>query len=324
MRTTPLKIGELTLPHRLIQGPLAGISCAAFRGLFTDFMQPAYAVTEMISAHSMLQHHRLNPRYLAKSPQENRWCIQLSGNDPMLLAEATQIATSYEPDLIDLNCGCPKPKIRSKGSGSALTDDLPQLQKVIHAMRQATTLPLTVKIRVSGQSNLPTNYLQAVKVIEQEGADAIIVHGRHHSEGYDVKASYQQIANVVETVNIPVIANGDILNRESLLHCLKTTQAAGFMIARGGIGHPWIFQEMLQPNFIHSKEQSLLYFKKHLIALAALEGCETTALLQGRRLLKWYFPELSAAQLANCYKILKLFQLCDKLADLILLKSNKE
>ncbi|MDF1827464.1 MAG: tRNA-dihydrouridine synthase family protein [Legionellaceae bacterium] len=298
---TPFYIGSLRLSNRLIQAPLAGISCAPFRELFSKYTKPAYAVTEMISAHSILQHDKLNPRYLAHSPKEGPWCIQLSGNDPELMHQATEIAARYQPDLIDLNCGCPKPKIRSRGCGSALMDSLGNLQNVVTAMRQATTLPLTVKIRVGGQTD-DDAYLEAASVIEACGADAIIVHGRHHSEDYDVAANYQHIKHVVDRVTIPVIANGDVRDRASMQRCFQASGAAAIMIARGSLGRPWLFQELLGHNITPSASEILDVFTYHIEQLAKLEGSDKTALLQARRLLKWYFPSLNATQLACCYE----------------------
>jgi len=302
---TSFRIGALELSNRLIQAPLAGISCAPFRELFSLYTKPAYAVTEMISAHSMLQHEKLNQRYLAHSNQEGPWCIQLSGSDPELMHQATQIAASYQPDLIDLNCGCPKPKIRSRGCGSALMESPQVLGNVVRAMRKATTLPLTVKIRVGD-----THHLEAATVIEACGADAIVVHGRHHSEDYDVAANYQRIREVVERVNIPVIANGDVCDKASMQHCFDETGAAAIMIARGSLGKPWLFQELLSGKAITpSVPEILSVFQQHINQLAELEASEKVALLQARRLLKWYFPSLSREQLACCYAIDDLKQL---------------
>ncbi|MDX2345441.1 MAG: tRNA-dihydrouridine synthase [Legionella sp.] len=298
-----LQIGTLKLSSRLIQAPLAGISCAPFRALFAQYTQPAYAVTEMISAHSILQHQKLNPRYLAHSNQEGPWCIQLSGQTPDLMYEATQIAASFKPDLIDLNCGCPKPKIRAKGCGSALMDSPKNLEAVVSAMRKATNLPLTVKIRTSGDT-IDKNYLEAANIIEACGADAVIVHGRHYSEDYDVAANYEHIKQVVERVNIPVIANGDVSDTKSMQACFDASGAAGIMIARASIGKPWLFQALLENKIIQPTAFEILdLFKIHINQLAVLEGSEQVALFQARRLLKWYFPDLDSNQLADCYKI---------------------
>lgn len=309
-----LQIGTLTLPHALIQAPLAGISCAPFRELFSFYTKPAYAVTEMIPGHLILQYRRRNKRYLTRSNKEGLWCIQLSGHDPKVMYKATQVAASYQPDIIDLNCGCPKPKVRIKGSGSALLASPSILRDVVSAMRDATTLPLTVKIRVAG--NTPdVTYLEAASVIEQCGADALIVHGRHYSEDYDVPANYQQIKRVVEHVNIPVIANGDVRDHQSMQRCLETSGASGIMIGRGSIGRPWLFEELLTQKTINpSMLECMRLFKYHINQLATLEDNTITALFQARRFIKWYFPQLAQAQLLTCYEGASLEELYSTLA----------
>lgn len=309
----PLQLGTLRLPHRLIQAPLAGVSCAPFRTLFSLYTPPAYAVTEMISAHSILQHQTLNRRYLTRAPEEGRLCIQLSGENPELMYQAIDIAMQYQPDVIDLNCGCPKPKIRAKGCGSALLDSPKKLEAIVLAMRRATNVPLTVKIRVAGQTS-DEAYLEAATIIEACGADAIIVHGRHHSEDYDVPAAYAQIRRVVERVNIPVIANGDVSDRTSLEHCMNVSGASAVMIGRGSIGKPWLFKALLGAPHQPTKKEVHHVFQQHIHQLAALEASEQVALLQARRLLKWYFPNLDSRALAVCYTLQDLETLYGTLA----------
>lgn len=296
-------IGRLKLENRLIQAPLAGISCAPFRELFSLFIKPAYAVTEMISANSILENNDLiNRRYLSHSKNEGKWCIQLSGSDPKKLASAVKICEKYKPDLIDLNCGCPKPKIRAKGFGSALMDNPNKLREVVQALREATNLPLTVKIRTAGQTN-DERYLESASIIANSGADAIIVHGRHFSEDYDVPVNYLQIKKISEIVNIPVIANGDIYDLDSLQKALNSSGASAVMIGRASIGKPWLFQQLLTNSLDPSWEERIVLFNQHICQLSILEQNEFKALLQGRRLIKWYFPELSLTQLANCNRI---------------------
>lgn len=310
---TSFHIGTLKLKNRLIQAPLAGISCAPFRELFSLYTKPAYAVTEMISAYSVLNAQKIKPRYLAHTEQEAPWCIQLSGHDPKLIHQAIQIAAGYKPNLIDLNCGCPKPKIRMKGSGSALMDTPQTLQAVITAMRDATSLPLTAKIRTAGNTD-DERYLEAATIIEACGADAILVHGRHHSEGYDVAANYQQIKKITKRVKIPVIANGDVCDVTSMQRCFDESGATALMIGRASIGKPWLFQNLLDTATEPSSAECLRVFQQHIDRLAELEASEQTALFQARRLLKWYFPNLDKPQLADCYAITDLKRLYNFLA----------
>lgn len=299
--STPFNIRDLALSNRLVQAPLAGISCAPFRVLFSLYAKPAYAVTEMLSGYSMLQHKRLNPRYLTRADNEGAWCIQLSGSDPDVMYEATQIAASYGSDLIDLNCGCPKSKIRRKGAGSALMDAPKKLEAVVLAMRKATKLPLTVKIRTAGGTQ-DTQYLEAARIIEASGADAMIVHGRHYSEDYDVMAQYEQIRQIVSQVKIPVIANGDVCDRASMQRCFAETGAAAIMIGRGSIGRPWLFQQLLEGVAAPKVCDRMSAFEQHMTQLCELEGSEQVVLLQARRFLKWYFPELASYFKASLYE----------------------
>lgn len=342
---TRLQVGSLMLPHRLIQGPLAGISCAPFRSLFSLYEegQPAYTVTEMIPVKALLERQKSNTglarRYLSRSPHEGRLCVQLSGSNPNELHRATAIITnSHHADLIDLNCGCPKPKIRRKGAGSALTEELTALRAAVKAMRSATDLPLTVKIRVAGSTELAADPeqntdviahdLAVAAVIADSGADALIVHGRHHSDNYDVPANYTQIRRIVGAVDIPVIANGDVSDMPSLVACVEATGAAAVMVGRGSIGRPWLFQQLLtqirssrtvpNPEDISGCttavciEGVIAVFRHHVIELGRLEG-SAGALLQARRLLKWYFPWLSPAQLVLCFACDHLDELCELL-----------
>ena len=293
-------IGSLQLKSRLIQGPLAGISCAPFRELFSFYTNPAYAVTEMISAKSIVHNKNLNSRYLYKSPKEGLLCIQLSGNDPEIMYEAVKICLNYNPDLIDLNCGCPEPKIRKKGCGSALMDTPLILKSVIEAIRAATTIPVTVKIRTAGNTK-DNNYLNALNVLQKAQVDAIIVHGRHHTENYDVRANYQQIRNIVENSSIPIIANGDVYDKESMQHCFESTKASGIMLSRASIGRPWIYQELLANKNQPHQDERLTIFKYHIEQLITLEQNEHVAVMQARRLIKHYFPVLNNDYLKKCY-----------------------
>src|SRR5579885_1783842 len=150
----PLTLGNRTFPVNIIQGPLAGVSCAPFRALTWRYSKPAFSCTEMISCKTLIhQSEYSQQRFIAKDPDEGPVCFQLSGNHPVELAEATKIVTDHGADLIDLNCGCPVKKIRSRGAGSSLLSDATLLYKMICAMKASTHLPVSVKIRVQGGSD---------------------------------------------------------------------------------------------------------------------------------------------------------------------------
>ena len=280
---TPFSIGALQLPSRLIQGPLAGFSCAPFRELFTDFLPPAYCVTEMMSARDVIDKHLPSSRYLYRSPREKILCYQLSGNDPLMIAAAAARVESMGADLVDLNVGCPKPKIRKKGAGSALLEDEQRLVLIIEAVRRNVTIPLTVKIRLQDEAS----NVRIAKAIERAGADALIVHGRRWTDDYDIPCDKDSIAAIKQTIQIPVIANGDVSNQVSLLHLMQTGCDA-YMISRAGTGNPWLYQQLLGSSVEVTDALRQEYFRKHLEGLKDLED-EHRAVLQSRKLFRYYF-----------------------------------
>lgn len=299
---TPFKIGALTLPNRLIQGPLAGYSCAPFRQLFYRYTPPAYCVSEMISAHDALNKHQPESRYLYRAPEEARLCYQLSGNEPSIVAAAAVRMQALGADLIDLNCGCPKAKIRKKGAGSALLDEPDRLLDIIRSVRAAITVPFSVKIRITGDGR----DIALATAIEQAGADALIVHGRRWTDDYDIACNLSQIALIKQAVNLPVIANGDIADHATLTQAVETTGCDAYMIARAGSGHPWLYEQLLakpESSTLVTRAARISCFMEHLDGLASLES-EYQAVLQSKSLLCYYFKNvLSESQLRAYYAL---------------------
>ena len=240
---TPLTLGNKTFPVNIIQGPLAGVSCAPFRLLTWQHSQPAFSCTEMISCKTIIHQPHLATRFIKKDPDEGPVCFQLSGNDPKELAEAVKRVTDHGADLIDLNCGCPVKKIRSKGAGSSLLTDTTQLYALISAMKAHTHVPISIKIRVQGKSN-DTFHREVSTVVNDAGADFLVVHGRHWTEHYETPCHHDDIQFFVETLNIPVIGNGDIACITSLKK-MFATGCAGVMIARAGVGQPWLIKKLI-------------------------------------------------------------------------------
>ncbi|MDR3478656.1 MAG: tRNA-dihydrouridine synthase family protein [Gammaproteobacteria bacterium] len=293
----PLHLGDKTFPVNLIQGPLAGISCAPFRRLSWVYSQPAFNCTEMISCKTLMHKNILaQQRFIKKDPTEGPVCFQLSANNPTELAEATKRVTEYGADLIDLNCGCPVKKIRSKGAGSSLLTDPKKLYQLITAMKQNTHLPVSVKIRVEGGSNDIFN-AEVAKVVSEAGADFLIVHGRHWTEHYETPCNHDEIQFFVEALKIPVIGNGDIACIESLKK-MFATGCQGVMIGRAGVGQPWLIQkliaEMTQQTFLMPTPREIAeIFVKHTEELILLLGNEKFAILQARKFAKYYARGLS-------------------------------
>ena len=210
----------------------------------------------MISAHDVLYKHHLNSRYLYRAEEEKTLCYQIAGTEPKLMAQAALRLENYGADLIDINCGCPKTKIRKKGAGSALLEEPKQLLQIVQAVEKAITIPLTIKIRIQGN----TNDLELAKALEQTGIAALIVHGRRWHDDYEIATDLEQIAAIKRCVNIPVIANGDIADPDSLHKALLKTGCDAFMISRAGTGKPWLYQALEDSKMFYRFSKAIRSF----------------------------------------------------------------
>lgn len=288
---TTLRLGRRTFPINIIQGPLAGISCAPFRRLAWEYSKPAFSCTEMMSCKTLIYQSRSMERFVKKDHREGPVCFQLSGCDTSELAEAVKRATEYGADLIDLNCGCPVKKIRSRGAGSRLLTEPKQLYDLISVMKRNTHVPVSIKIRVDGFSKDNHNK-DIAAAVRDAGADFLIVHGRHWTEGYDKPCHYDNIRFFVEELNIPVIGNGDVACVMTLRK-MFATGCAGVMIARAGVGQPWLISELVakmreEPFIIPSSSDIGALFLSHITELAQLLQSEKFAVIQARKFAKYY------------------------------------
>lgn len=287
----PLQLGNKTFPVNIIQGPLAGVSCAPFRMLTWRYSRPAFSCTEMISCKTLIYQPALaRQRYVNKDSNEGPVCFQLSGSNPDELAQAVRLATEYGADLIDLNCGCPVKKIRKRGAGSSLLSNAGLLYQLIKAMKDNTHVPVSVKIRVEGQQEKFNK--EIASVVSDAGADFLVVHGRHWTEHYETACRYDDIAFFVNELDIPVIGNGDIACVESLRQ-MFATGCAGVMIARAGVGQPWLIQKLIaemrdEAYIIPSNHEIAAVFYEHVSHLVHMLGNEKFAILQARQFAKYY------------------------------------
>lgn len=303
---SPFSIGALKFSHRLIQGPLAGYSCAPFRELFSLYQTPAYCVTEMISSMDAVLKRPQGSRYLYRSPKEELLAYQISGNDPLIVTQAAHQLSHLGADLIDINCGCPKLKIRKKGAGSALLETPSLLLEIVTGVRKAITCPLTIKLRLQQKES----DLILAKQLEDAGADALIIHGRRWIDDYDIACNLAAIAEIKRAVTIPVIANGDIADQRSLESTFQQTGCDAFMIARAGTGKPWLYKTLLrnEAETIRYAEKVQLFIT-HLEGLARLES-DFKAVLQSKSLVRYYFKEeLTALGLKQFYTLTSISQI---------------
>lgn len=311
----PLSLGNKTFPSNIIQGPLAGVSCAPFRLLTWRYSKPAFSCTEMISCKTLIHQPTLAyQRFIKKDPAEGPVCFQLASSNPTELAEATKKVTDYGADLIDLNCGCPVKKIRSKGAGSSLLTNTTKLYQLIKAMKYHTHLPVSVKIRVEGNSKERFNN-EIAKIVSEAGADFLIVHGRHWTEHYETPCRYDDIQFFVNELKIPVIGNGDIACIDSLKKMLATG-CAGVMISRAGVGQPWLIGKLAadmkqEPFTLPSLQEIGQVLLEHVQQLALLLESEKFAILQARKFAKYY-----ARSLENRKEFSNIINSCDNLTDL--------
>lgn len=275
----------------IIQGPLAGYSSAPFRRLIWEHSSPLFCTTEMISAKD-LRHRRQNPkRFLHRDEIEKKLCYQLSGNEPDDLAYATSMVSKLGADIIDLNCGCPKPKIRKKNCGSQLLARPELLFQLVSAIKNNTDATVSIKIRVA--SPIYDHEDKAViEAAESAGVDFITVHGRHWTEAYDVGCQLEAIQKIKRLARVPIVANGDIDNVDSLKNTLNISGCDALMVSRATLGRPWLVEKinahLAGRTFTDPSSEAIgEMFKQHLMGLSELDG-EHLAVLQSRKLAKYY------------------------------------
>lgn len=239
----PLKIGSVTLPNNLILAPMAGVTDLPFRLLCKE-QGAGLLCMEMVSAKAILYKNRNTESLLEIDPRENPVSLQLFGSDPEIISSIAHQIENRPFDILDLNMGCPVPKIVNNGEGSALMKNPKLAGEIIKRTVRAIDKPVTVKIR-KGFDDEHVNAVEMAKIAEEAGAAAVAVHGRTREQFYSGKADWDIIRQVKEAVSIPVIGNGDLLTAEDVIAMEEQTGCDGFMIARGAQGNPWIFQQIL-------------------------------------------------------------------------------
>ena len=235
-----LKIGKLSLHQPTVLAPMAGLTDRVLRQLADETGGCGLLVSEMIAAEGMRRRNRRTLEMIADFKTRTPQFIQLFGANPDALAEAAAIVTAETAFAgIDLNMGCPVPKVVRLGAGAGLLQDLPRLAEVVAAVRRSTPLPLTVKVRLGFNK---VNVMETSKIIEEQGADAVAVHFRLKSEGYTGNARWELAAAVRENLHIPLLGNGDIMTAAFALEKLQTVD--GVLIGRGALANPFIFREI--------------------------------------------------------------------------------
>jgi nifR3 family TIM-barrel protein len=239
-----MQIGDLQLENRFIMAPMAGITNMPFR-VIVRAMGASLVFSEMVSAMGLALKAKKTLQYLKSVPAEKPLGVQIFGAEPDVMARAADMVVDAGADMVDLNMGCPVKKVVKTGAGASLLKDPKKVRQIVSSVQKICRVPLTVKIR-AGWSPEKSVTCEIARVIEDCGADAIIIHPRFASQGYSGKAAWSLIGKVKEKVKIPVIGNGDITCPSDALNMMKLTGCDGVMIGRAAVSKPWIFRQILQ------------------------------------------------------------------------------
>lgn len=316
-----ISIGGVKIPRTAALAPMAGVADRAYR-LMCKRYGAAYVVSEMVSAKGICYSDRKTEELCTVTDEERPMAIQLFGSEPEFMGRAVEIVLKYKPDIIDINMGCPVPKVVNTGAGSALMKDAELAARVVDsAVRAAGDIPVTVKIRKGWDSD-HVNAVELAKAAEASGAAAVAVHGRTRDQFYSGEADLSIISAVKQAVKIPVIGNGDIAGAAECLKMYEETGCDLVMIGRGSYGNPFVFREIsaalkgeeYSPPTVTEKMEVMLEHIRLMISLSSKS--EELAIHEARKHAAWYMNGYygSAKFRGRCFQLTSYIE-AEKLAE---------
>lgn len=287
-----IKLGKYELEKPIALAPMEDVTDLGFRLICKEFGADI-VYTEFISSEGLIRDARKSTDKLLTDDKERPIGIQIFGGDPSVMAEAARIAEDARPDFIDINAGCWVPKVTTRGAGAGLLKDLKQMEAIIHAVRNAVSIPVTLKTRLGWDSNSITVF-EVAKVCADSGLSALTIHARTRDQRHDGEANWDWIRAVKDVAQLPIIGNGDIQVAEDAIEMFDYTKCDGVMVARGAVSNPWIFREiksLMQGNEISTRvslQERVKTCLRHLELEIQLKG-ERRGLLEFRKYYHGYF-----------------------------------
>lgn len=303
-----INIGKVKIKKTAALAPMASVADRAYRILCREY-GACYTVSELISAKGLCYQDTKTAQLCTVTPKERPMALQLFGSEPDFIEKAVTICMKYDPDVLDLNMGCPVPKVVNNNSGCALMKDIPLAASLVKAAKRASDVPVTVKFR-KGWNEESVNAVEFAMAMEDAGADLIAIHGRTKNQMYSGKADWDIIKEVKKSVSIPVIGNGDVTTLRECLDMYEQTNCDLVMIGRASYGNPFIFREIESyfeenkyiPPSVEERMETMLY---HIRLILSQGNNEERAMKEARKHASWYMKGLygAAAFRAKCYSL---------------------
>ena len=293
-----MKIGNVQIDGKVVLAPMAGVADRAFRELCVDY-GASYVVSEMISSKGVSMGDRKSKDLAFISEKERPAAIQIFGSDPVVMAQSVEQVMQFKPEIIDINMGCPAPKIAGNGGGASLAKNPQLAEDIVKAVVGASPVPVTVKIRMGWDEN-SINAVEMAQRAENAGASAITIHGRTKKQMYSPPVDRNIIAEVKRSVSIPVIGNGDIIDEQSAAIMLEETNCDLIMVGRGALGRPWVFSQ-INAYLEHGRvipeppvTEKMRVMLKHIETLCEYKG-DYIGMREARKHAGWYTKGLRGA-----------------------------